>query len=74
MENKKALEADQLNAVTGGVKENPTSTPIIMGANPVGGAIMAKCAKCGKEFKAGNAGVNHNKYPLETICPECRAK
>ena len=40
----------------------------------VGGPIMSTCPKCGKEFKAGRAGVNHAKYPLKTMCDECTAK
>lgn len=51
----KKLENEKLLKVSGGF----------------GGPIYSNCAVCGKTFQSGNAGVNHLKYPLKTVCPAC---
>lgn len=40
-------------------------------AGGVGEPIYRDCPKCGKTFKAGNIGVDLNRYPLKEICDEC---
>lgn len=46
----------------------------VAGGTCCGGPIMSTCPNCGKDFKSGNAGVNHARYPLKTMCDECAAK
>ena len=66
MENKKEINNSLLESVSGGAVHQK--------AQAKGAPIMRKCPICGKEFKAGNGGVNHAMYPLKTICPYCEKK
>lgn len=59
------LSENELEAASGGTED---IIPI------TGGPIIKTCPKCGKEYMAGSHGVNHNLYPLKTMCVECSAK